>query len=120
MPDITVLFAGVPVADIESATTWYERLFGRPADVVANPNEVMWRCSDAAWLYIVVDPERAGHGLAALCVNDLQQTVDELECRGVTCGPISAVSDAERKAVALDPDGNTISLIAVPAPEPSS
>jgi predicted enzyme related to lactoylglutathione lyase len=118
VPEVRVLFAGVPVADIESAAAFYERIFGRPADVVSNPNEVMWRCSDPAWLYIVVDPKRAGHGLVALCVNDLQGTVAELERRGVDCGPIVAVGDAGRKAEALDPDGNTISLIEVASPGP--
>ncbi len=116
MPDIRVLFAGVPVSDIEIAGAWYEGLFGRPPDVASNPCEVMWRCSDPAWLYIVVDPERAGHGLVALCVNDLHQTVADLTTRNVTCGPIEVVGDAGHKAQVPDPDGNTISLIEVAAP----
>ena len=120
MQDIRVLFAGVPVSDIEIASAWYERLFGRPPDVVSNPSEVMWRCSDPAWLYIVVDPERAGHGLVAMCVDDLRQTLVDLTSRNVDCGPIEAVGDAGHKAQVPDPDGNTISLIEVAAPSAPS
>ena len=37
-----VLFSGIPTASLESAQPWYESLFGRPPDVVANDHEVMW------------------------------------------------------------------------------
>ena len=38
-----VLFASVPVANLQVATDWYERLFARAPDIVPNSNEVMWR-----------------------------------------------------------------------------
>ena len=31
----------------------------------------MWRVAETAWLYVVVDAVRAGHGLVALSVADL-------------------------------------------------
>ena len=31
---ITLLFAGVPVADYDAARPWYERLFGRAPDML--------------------------------------------------------------------------------------
>jgi hypothetical protein len=36
-----VLFASVPVTDLQAALGWYEKLFGRSADLVPNKNEVM-------------------------------------------------------------------------------
>jgi hypothetical protein len=49
--EVDILFAGVPIADIEAATSWYGRLLGRAADVVVTSDEIMWRFGDAAWLY---------------------------------------------------------------------
>ena len=60
--DADVLFASLPVKDFPSARAWYERFFGRPADVVAHDHEVMWRVTDGAWLYIVLDVHEVRHG----------------------------------------------------------
>jgi hypothetical protein len=38
-----VLFASVPVANLQVAMDWYELVFGRAPDIVPNSNEVMWR-----------------------------------------------------------------------------
>lgn len=40
--DIDVLFAAVPVADLTTATRWYDQMLGRPPDMAVNENEVMW------------------------------------------------------------------------------
>ena len=70
--DAQVLFAGVAITDLDAVRPWYEHLFGRPADIIPNENEVMWRAAaDAGWLYVVVDEERAGRSLVALSVADL-------------------------------------------------
>ena len=55
MADIGVVFTGVAVADFEPAVAWYRRLFGRPEDIVVKDDEVMWRITDTAWLYVVAD-----------------------------------------------------------------
>lgn len=36
MTDIDILFAGVAVADFDTAVAWYARLLGRPADADGN------------------------------------------------------------------------------------
>ncbi len=110
-----VLFSGVPVSDFAVAQLWYERFFGRPADVLAHDAEVMWRVSDGGWLYILQDPARAGQGIVTMAVPDLQVAVSSLRARGGEIGPIKPEGRAGRKAVALDPDGNTIALIEVTA-----
>ena len=111
--DVEVAFTGVPVSELATGRDFFERLFGRPPDVVVNANEVMWRLADPAWLYVVVDPARAGHALAALSVGDLDATLAELAGRGISAASVEEVGDAGRKATVLDPDGNSVALIEV-------
>jgi catechol 2,3-dioxygenase-like lactoylglutathione lyase family enzyme len=108
-----VLFAGVPTADLEAATTWYRALLGRPPEIVVNDDEVMWKICDGGWLYLVRDPGRAGHALVAMAVSDLDQAVADMVDRGLSPPAIETVGEAERKAPVVDPEGNTIALIEV-------
>ena len=108
-----MLFAGVPVRDFAVSRDWYERLFGRPADVVAHDTEVMWHVTEGGWLYVVEDAERAGSSLVALAVSDLNGVVVELAERDLNPGPIAPEGDAARKASLVDPDGNVVALIEV-------
>jgi hypothetical protein len=100
------------VADL-GAVAWYTRLLGRPADIVPNDDEVMWRLADAAWLYVVRDARRAGHALVTLCVADLDLAVAGIAARGITGGPVEIIGDAGRKATFTDDEGNAISFIEV-------
>jgi hypothetical protein len=111
--DADVLFVGVAVSDFMAAQAWYERFFARPADVVAHEQEVMWQVTDRAWLYIVRKPEHAGHGIVTIAVLDIEGTTIALAARNVAVGPAEREGDAGRKAVALDPDGNSIAIIEV-------
>lgn len=108
-----MLFAGVAVAEFQRAVAWYERLFGRPADVVVADNEVMWQVTHQAWLYVVEDAARAGQALIAISVPDLESERAKLRSRDLPCGPIETVGEAGHKAVVTDPEGNSISLIQV-------
>lgn len=108
-----VLFASVPVTDLPAAIFWYEQLFGRPPDIVPNQNEVMWQVTEAGWLYVLQDPERAGRTVVTISVSSLLETVEVLARRGIRPGPIEAVGDSGRKSTWIDSDGNAISLIEV-------
>ena len=108
-----VLFACVPVARLGAAMGWYEQLFGRPADIVPNENEVMWCVAGNGWLYVIEDPERAGRTVVTISVSDLDQFVTDLASRGISAGPIEAVGAAGRKANVVDAAGNVISWIQV-------
>jgi hypothetical protein len=110
--DIDVVFTGVAVTRLDVAA-WWERLFGRPADIIVNENEVMWRLSDSAWLYLVRDGQRAGRGLAALCVPDLDKALAEVAGRGIERPPVRPEGDAALKASLTDPEGNTVHVIQV-------
>jgi len=111
--EIDVLFASVAVSDLEPARAWYERFFGRPADIVPNDDEVMWKATDSAWVYVIRDGARAGHGVVTVAVSNLEDATSALATRGVTAGSIERVGHAGRRAVALDPDGNSMALIEV-------
>jgi len=111
--DIEVLFAAVGVRRLDVALPWYRRVFDREPDIVPNDDEVMWHVTDAGWLYIVRDEERAGRGLVTLCVRDLDAFVAAAADRGVQGHPIVSVGDAGREANFPDPDGNLISFIEV-------
>ncbi|MEA2421644.1 MAG: hypothetical protein QOF55_743, partial [Thermoleophilaceae bacterium] len=39
---VTEVFAGIAVSDHALALPWYERLFGRPPDLIPNDNESAW------------------------------------------------------------------------------
>jgi predicted enzyme related to lactoylglutathione lyase len=112
--DVEIAFTGVPVKVLSTGRDFFERIFGRAADVEVAADEVMWRVAETAWLYVVVDTARAGNGLVALSVADLSATLDELSSRGISPAKLEAVGGG-RKATVFDPDGNTIALIQVPA-----
>ncbi len=109
---VDVLFVGMRVRDFAVANDWYQRFFARPADIVADDEEVMWQLTGGGWLYIVREGD-SGSGLAALAVADLESTVAELAAHGIVAGPIEPQGDAARKAIVVDPDGNMLALIEV-------
>ena len=111
--DVEVAFTGVPVSDLAQGRDFFERLLGRPADIEVTDDEVMWRLAESAWLYIVVDAERAGRALVALSVGDLDATLTEVGDRGMGPQPVEQVGEGSRKATVLDADGNTVALIEV-------
>jgi predicted enzyme related to lactoylglutathione lyase len=113
MTTVAILFAGVPVADLDAAIDWYSRLFGHPADIIVSDDELMWRFADEAWLYIVRDAQRAGHALVTLCVANLDEALADIRDRQIASGPIEVVGDSGRKAVITDPEGNSVSFIEV-------
>jgi hypothetical protein len=113
--DVQVAFTGVAVSDLSAAQKFFERFFGKPPDVLVNENEVMWRVNESAWLYVVVDPPRAGHALAAVSVADMDAALAELAVRGLQPASLEEHGGGARKAIFLDPAGNTAAVIAVPA-----
>lgn len=112
--DVEIAFTGVPVTSLATGRDFFERLFGRPADVEVAVDEVMWRLAESAWLYVVVDTARAGHGLASLSVPDLDAALAEIGERGVSPTRVEAVGGG-RKATVLDQDGNSVALIELPS-----
>ena len=106
------VFAGIAVADYDAALAWYERLLGRPADVIVTENEAMWQVAEAGWVYVVGDATRAGYALLTLLVDDLEHQVAALAQRGLATGAIETVPGVVRKAVLIAPEGNRITVVA--------
>jgi catechol 2,3-dioxygenase-like lactoylglutathione lyase family enzyme len=107
---VNVLFAGIPVADLDAAIQWYERLLGAPPDMKPNEIERTWRLTDESWIYVVTDPERAGKGLVTVMVDDLDERLAAIAERGIEPDEIQEISEKARKAVFTDPEGNQIGI----------
>ena len=105
------VLAVVPVSDLERAGAWYEALFGRHADNRPMRSLVEWQVTEAGWVQLTVDTDRAGSGLLNLAVDDLAATREELATRGVETADIQAVSKGVELSATSDPDGNAITLI---------
>jgi predicted enzyme related to lactoylglutathione lyase len=110
--DVEVAFTGIAVSGMAAARAFYDRVFGRGPDIVASDDEVMWRLTDSAWLYVLVDPARAGSCLVTTAVEDLDAALAELDARSVAAEQVEEM-DAGRKATLRDPDGNTVAIIEV-------
>jgi catechol 2,3-dioxygenase-like lactoylglutathione lyase family enzyme len=103
-----ILFAGVPVTDIAVAREWYERLLGRPPDLVPHDREVAWRLAEGGWVYVVEDPARAGRSLLTFIVDDLDAEVGPVEERGLVAERLAG--GPPFKAELADPDGNRVTF----------
>jgi predicted enzyme related to lactoylglutathione lyase len=104
------LFAGVAVSRLEAALAWYERLLGRPPDVVPHDREAMWEVAGTGWIYVVADAERAGKALVTMLVEDLEHELAMIAARGILAGPVETAPGRYRKAIIEDPEGNRIQL----------
>ena len=102
------LFAGIPVSDYERALAWYERLLGSGPSFVPHATEAVWDLAEHRSLFIVEQPEHAGHALHTLFVADLDAVVEEIAARGIEPAERETYSNGVRKATYRDPDGNEI------------
>jgi predicted enzyme related to lactoylglutathione lyase len=105
------VLAVVPVSDIDAANTWYEKLFGRPADNNPMPVLVEWQVVPGGWVQVFIDEERAGSGLVNFAVDDLEAHIAQAGERGLEPGAIEDANKGVRLSTIVDPDGNTIRLI---------
>jgi catechol 2,3-dioxygenase-like lactoylglutathione lyase family enzyme len=85
------VLAVVPVADIEIARRWYERLLGRPPDNHPMSTLMEWRVTETGWSHVTVDADRAGTALSKFAVDDLGAHVAGLREREFAGGPIQDV-----------------------------
>lgn len=111
----TYVFAGIPVTDRDAAAAWYERLVGRPPDLIPNEAEAAWRLTDTGWIYVVVDRRRSGTALNTLLVDDLDAFLAGLAERGISAPPVETMDNGVRVTTLRDPDGNRLKLGQPPA-----
>lgn len=101
-------FAGIPVRDYSLAVAWYERLMGAPPSFLPNDTEAVWELAENRYIYIVVRPEHAGHGLHTLFVSDFDARLLEIAGRGMKPAEAETYGNGVRKVIFRDPDGNEI------------
>ena len=103
-------FAGLPVTDLAAAQAWYERLLGRAPSFFPNDAEAVWQLTGTAWIYVVVDADRAGRGLLTVLVDDLAALVAGMGERGVDAGEMETFAEVMRRVRLFDPDGNRLTF----------
>ncbi len=108
------LFAGNRVSDFASAKAWYERLMGGEPAFMPNDIEAVWALDEHRWLYIIEDPERAGHAVNTILVDDLDARVADIASRGIEPTEREEYDSGARKALYHDADGNEIGFGGVP------
>jgi hypothetical protein len=108
------LFAGNRVRDIASARAWYERFMGGEPAFLPNDKEAVWALAEHRWLYILEDPERAGHAVNTILVEDLDARVADIASRGIEPTEREEYDNGARKAIYHDADGNEIGFGGAP------
>jgi hypothetical protein len=102
------LFAGIPVADYGTALKWYERLLGSPPTFFPHDTEAVWELAEHRYVYIVQQPEHAGHAMHTLFVDDLDALIAQIADRGLGPAKRETYSNGVRKITYRDTDGNEI------------
>lgn len=108
------LFAGIPVSDYQRALTYYERLLGSGPAFLPNATEAVWELAEHRYLYIEKLPDRAGHALQTIFVDDLDERVKGISARGIEPASQETYEDGVRKVIYRDPDGNEIGFGGAP------
>ncbi|MDG6107791.1 VOC family protein [Dactylosporangium aurantiacum] len=110
------LFAGIAVRDLPAALVWYEQLFGAPPAFLPNDTEAVWELAEHRYLYVELLPERAGHAMHTLFVDDFDTRLAQAAARGLEPARRETYDNGVRKAIYLDPDGNEVSFGGGPEP----
>ncbi|WP_394618365.1 VOC family protein [Lentzea sp. JNUCC 0626] len=106
------------VSDLARSLEWYGVFFGRAADEVIG-EEHLWRVGENA--YVVLDARdvraaRVGGSMVTfgLSSNEFDSALERFASHGVTHGAVETYSNGVQHVEVLDPDGNSLSLAALP------
>jgi len=102
------LFAGIAVSDYATALTWYEKLLGAPPAFFPNDVEAVWEIAEHRYVYIEHLPEKAGHAIHTLFLDDFDERIAAIAARGLTPAKEETYDNGVRKTTYIDPDGNEI------------
>jgi len=108
------LFAGIPVSDYTKALKWYERLLGSKPTFYPHDTEAVRELAEHRYVYIVQQPEHAGHAMHTLFVDDLDALVTQIANRGLDPLKQETYLNGVRKTTYRDPDGNEIGFGGAP------
>jgi catechol 2,3-dioxygenase-like lactoylglutathione lyase family enzyme len=107
---IEKVLAGIAVADLGPARSWYERLLGSPPDAEPMEGLVEWHPTEGGGLQLNEDGERAGSSHATIVVGSLDERLAALEAEGIAAGPIVGTPGLVRVVTVADPEGNLINF----------
>lgn len=108
------MFAGIPVADYAASLVWYERLLGSPPTFLPNDIEAVWELAEHRYVYIVQQPEHAGHARHTIFVGDLDALVGQIADRGLDPAERETYPNGVRKVTYRDLDGNEVGFGGAP------
>ena len=106
--NISNVLAGIVTRDLEAASAWYERLFGRPADATPMDGLAEWHFEGSV-LQLVQDEARAGASSVTLVVTSRDDIYDELEAKAIPVGPMTETEFVKTLTI-NDPEGNRITF----------
>jgi predicted enzyme related to lactoylglutathione lyase len=101
--------ASLAVKDLQAATAWYEKIFGRPADSTPMPEVAEWKFPRGGWLQVYQLPERAGAGSCTLAVTDIEELATHLHSLGIDTSE-RAAGQKVKTVMITDPDGNHLAF----------
>lgn len=93
---------------------WYERLFGKPPDMLPAEGDSVWHLASNASVYVVRDAERAGKALVTLAVRDLAHLMAELAARNVPRSAIRQTPGPMHRLIVTDAEGNRVTFFEDP------
>ena len=96
------------MSDYERALVYYQRLLGSEPAFFPNATEAVWELAEHRYLYIEQLPERAGHALHTVFVDDLDERVERISRRGIEPSSQETYENGVRKVIYRDHDGNEI------------
>jgi hypothetical protein len=102
------LFAGIPVASYAESRVWYEQLLGSPPSFLPHGTEAVWKLAPHRYLYIVEQPEHAGHARLTIFVEDLESLVAGIAERGLRSTTREHYPNGVEKISYRDLDGNEV------------
>ncbi|MGV9802706.1 VOC family protein [Mycobacterium sp. NPDC003449] len=113
-PNVAVndIAAVVATRRFDEAVAWYGRIIGRQPDLAPIDGVAEWQLTGTAWLQVVTDTDRAGHGAVRFGVTDLAETAATLRGHGVEVGEPLVIADMVAILDVADPDGNEVSFVA--------
>ncbi|MBX9397456.1 VOC family protein [Streptomyces sp. TRM72054] len=107
---INTVYAVMSVADFEAARTWYERLWGRPADRDPMEGLAEWEVIPGGAIQLLREPDRAGAAMLTLAVDDVDAEVRLAADRGLDLGTVQDTPGGFRVAAVTDPAGNVVTF----------
>ena len=108
------LFAGIPVTAYAEALRWYQRLLGSPPAFYPHETEAVWELAPDRYVYIVEQPENAGHAILTVFVDDVEALAAQIAARGLEPVERETYSNGVRKITYRDADGNEIAFGGAP------